>query len=260
MKLGVQNNLMLPEDLVKKAEYLKSKGINNFEIDGSLLINNYDDVKKMNEIINVRTVCGGYRNWIGSYKAEERERCIEDIKLIIDKLDKLGGGGIVVPAAWALGSYRLPKVAPERSDDETFDVLVTSLKTLDQYCENKKVKIFLEPLNRYQDFMINTVQQAVDLIKAGDLSNTLITADIYHMNIEEDNIIKSIEENIDYIGHIHIAENHRYEPGTGSIDFKNIFNTLSKLDYTGNIVYECRFKEETLDSFEKSISFVQGKL
>lgn len=257
MKLGVQNNGMLPEDLVEKAKYLESIGVDSFEIDGALLIEEFEQVKEMTKYVNVNSVCGGYRNWIGSYSEEDREVCISDLKLIIDRLNELGGGGIVVPGAWALGTYRLPKMNPTRSEEETFAVLSDSLKKLDEYCTGTKVKIYLEPLNRYQDFQINTLNDAVKLIDANDLQNTLITADIYHMNIEEDNMINSIKNNIKYIGHVHVAENHRFEPGTGSIDFKAIFNTYDSLGFTGNAVLECRFREETKDAFESAIKYLK---
>lgn len=257
MKIGVQNNTMVPEDLIEKAKYLESIGVDSFEIDGSVLIEQFDEVKEMTKYVEVNSVCGGYRNWIGSYTEEERSTCIEDLGKIITKLDELGGGGIVVPGAWALGTYRLPKLNPTRSEVETFEVLSDSLKKLDALCEGTKVKIYLEPLNRYQDFQINTLNDAVRLIESNNLQNTLITADIYHMNIEEDNMIDSIKENIKYIGHVHVAENHRFQPGTGTIDFKNIFKTYDELGFKGNAVLECRFRDESKEAFEAAINYLK---
>lgn len=257
MKLGVQNNGMLPEGLVEKAKYLESLGVDSFEIDGALLIEKFDEVKEMSNYVNVNSVCGGYRNWIGSYTEEEREICISDLKAIVEKLDELGGGGIVVPGAWALGTYRLPLMNPTRSLDETFAVLSDSLKKLDAICAGTKVKIYLEPLNRYQDFQINTLNDAVQLIEKNNLVNTLITADIYHMNIEEDSMLGSIEKNIKLIGHVHVAENHRFEPGTGTINFKEIFAKYDELGFAGNAVLECRFREETKEAFETAIKYLK---
>lgn len=258
MKIGVQNNPMLPTDLVEKAKYLESVGVDSFEIDGSLLIEEFATVQAMTKYVDIKTVCGGYRNWIGSYTEEERNICISDLATIIKKLDELGGGGIVVPGAWALGTYRLPLMNPTRSEEETFAVLSDSLQKLDKLCAGTKVKIYLEPLNRYQDFQINTLADAVKLIEANNLQNTQITADIYHMNIEEDNMLESIKQNIKYIGHVHVAENHRFEPGTGAIDFKSIFATYDDLGYEGYAVLECRFREETQDAFEKAIKHLRG--
>ncbi|MFV0556575.1 MAG: sugar phosphate isomerase/epimerase family protein [Lactovum sp.] len=258
MKIGVQNNLMLEEDLVEKAKYLQSLGIQSFEIDGAVLLEKFDEVKEMTKYVQVNSVCAGYRHWIGSYEEVERTECLHDLEKIIKKLDKLSGGGIVVPGAWALGTYRLPKMNPIRSEEETFQVLSDSLKKLDKICEGTKVKIYLEPLNRYQDFQINTLKDAVDLIEKNQLKNILITADLYHMNIEEDNIIQSIKENIKYIGHVHLAENHRFEPGTGSINFKEIFKVYDDLGFTGNAVLECRFKKETKEAFEAAINYLKG--
>ena len=79
------------------------------------------------------------------------------------------------------------------------------------------IYIYLEPLNRYQDHMLNTLQDAMDIIRRGGFEMVKITADFYHMAIEEDDISRSLTEFRDVIGHIHIAENHRYQPGTGPL-------------------------------------------
>ena len=65
-----------------------------------------------------------------------------------------------------------------------------------------------------------------------------ITADFYHMAIEEDDISESLRKYKDYIGHIHIAENHRYQPGTGSIDWARHMKTLKEIGYEGPVVNE----------------------
>ena len=72
------------------------------------------------------------------------------------------------------------------------------------------------------------------LIRRGGFEMVKITADFYHMAIEEDDISRSLTEFRDVIGHIHIAENHRYQPGTGSIDW----NRHMPVSYTHLDVYK----------------------
>ncbi len=92
--------------------------------------------------------------------------------------------------------------------------------------------------------MLNTLQDAVDVIEAGRFEMVKITADFYHMAIEEDDISESLVKYRNYIGHIHIAENHRYQPGSGSIDFKRHMDTLRAISYDGAVVNEGRIRGE----------------
>lgn len=46
------------------------------------------------------------------------------------------------------------------------------------------------------------------------------------MNIEEDNLAQALHDNRDLLGHVHIADNHRYQPGSGTLDFHALFEQL----------------------------------
>ena len=85
-----------------------------------------------------------------------------------------------------------------------------------------------------------------------------ITGDFYHMSIEEDDISESLIKYKDYYGHIHIAENHRYQPGTGSIDFKRHMNTLKEIGYEGAVINEGRIRgENALEAYKSSIPYMK---
>ena len=118
--------------------------------------------------------------------------------------------------------------------------------------------VYLEPLNRYQDHMLNTLADAVSIIDQGGFKRVKITADFYHMSIEEDDISESLRKYKDYIGHIHIAENHRYQPGTGSIDWARHMKTLHEIGYEGPVVNEGRIRgEDPLKVYQESVDFMK---
>lgn len=263
MKLGTQNQSFFPENIKEKFYYLKEMGFDGFEIDGKLLVEHIDEVKDaINETgLEVKTACGGYNGWIGDFIEERRKNGLKEITAILEALNEINGIGIVVPAAWGMFTYRLPPMKSPRSKKGDWEAVSDSLLYLDKVAEKTNTTIFLEPLNRYQDHMINTLADARKYIETNQLKHTKIAADFYHMNIEEDSISESLRDNRNLIGHVHIADNHRYQPGSGSIDFKSHFETLKQNNYNGYVTIECRVRGNDPEAeYRKSVNFLKELL
>ncbi|MDM5340481.1 sugar phosphate isomerase/epimerase [Fictibacillus enclensis] len=244
MKIGTQNQAFFPENIREKFHYLKEAGFDGFEIDGKLLVDHLEEIKEaISETgLPVTTACGGYSGWIGDFIEERRLNGLAEMKQILKALQEVGGKGIVVPAAWGMFTYRLPPMVSPRSQSGDWKAVSDSLLYLDKAAEETATTVFLEPLNRYQDHMINTLADARHYIEENNLKNVKIIADFYHMNIEEDGISEALHLQRDLIGHIHLADNHRFQPGSGSIDFKKHFNQLKKDGYDGFLTIECRVR------------------
>ncbi len=256
MKIGTQNQAFFPENMREKFEMIKSLGFSAFEIDGKLLVDKLPEIKEAIAAtgLPVSTACGGYGGWIGDFIEERRLQGLQDIKLILEALQEVGGKGIVVPAAWGMFTFRLPPMTSPRSVDGDFKAVSESLVYLDRIAGETGTTIFLEPLNRYQDHMINTLAEARAYIEKNNLKHTKIMADFYHMNIEEDDLAEALHKHRDLIGHIHLADNHRYQPGSGSIDFVKQFARLKADGYDGYLNYECRVRgEDAKAEYEQSI-------
>lgn len=261
MYLGTQDKDFFPKDINAKLDYVKNDGFDCYEIDGKLLVENTSEVKKAiaDSGVKVLTACGGYRGWIGDFIEERRENAVADISLMLEKLAEIGGTGIVVPAAWGMFTYRLPPMVSPRSKEGDRKALIKSLSVLDKVASEYGQYIYLEPLNRYQDHMLNTTAEGVSIIKEGGFKNVKITADFYHMSIEEDNLSQSLIDNRDYIGHVHVAENHRYQPGTGTVDFTREFATLKSIGYDAAIVIECRVRgDNPAEEYRKSEEYLRS--
>lgn len=260
MKLGTQDKDFFPEAMTAKFQAVKDMGFECFEIDGNVLVNHLDEVKKAVEItgLPVLTACGGYRGWIGDFIEEKRLNGVADLKEIIRALKEVGGTGVVVPAAWGMFTYRLPPMVSPRSRDGDEKAILDSLKELDAAAKENHIYIYLEPLNRYQDHMLNTLADAAKIIDKGHFEMVKITADFYHMAIEEDDLSASLVACKDKLGHVHIAENHRYQPGTGSIDFKKHIRTLKEIGYDGAVVNEGRIRgENPREEYRKSVAYIK---
>lgn len=260
MLLGTQDKDFFPKDLVEKFKFIKSIGFECFEIDGKVLVENVEEVKKAVEEsgLPISSACGGYRGWIGDFIEEKRLNGVKDLKEIIKALKEVGGTGVVVPAAWGMFTFRLPPMVSPRSHEGDVKAIISSLKELDAVAKEYGVYLYLEPLNRYQDHMLNTIHDAVKIIEEGAFDMVRITGDFYHMSIEEDDISESLIKYSKYFGHIHIAENHRYQPGTGSIDFKRHMKTLKDIGYDGAVVNEGRIRgEDPLKVYIDSIGYMK---
>lgn len=260
MLLGTQDKDFFPKDLIEKFKFVKDMGFDCFEIDGKVLRDNVETVKRAisESGLPVSSACGGYRGWIGDFIEERRENGVEDLKEIIRALRKVGGTGVVVPAAWGMFTFRLPPMVSPRSHEGDVKAILKSLSELEPVAKENGIYLYLEPLNRYQDHMLNTLQDAMDIIRQGEFEMVKITADFYHMAIEEDDISRSLVEFKDAVGHIHIAENHRYQPGTGSIEWDRHMQTLKDIGYEGAVVNEGRIRgENPLEVYQKSVDFMK---
>ncbi len=116
--------------------------------------------------------------------------------------------------------------------------VVTVLKDLAQQAAEVDVILTLEICNRYETNVINTAHDALRLADDIGADNVRIHLDTYHMNIEEDDMVRPVYEVGDRLGYVHVGENHRGYLGSGHIDFGAFFHALADIHYTGPITFE----------------------
>ena len=119
-------------------------------------------------------------------------------------------------------------------------MLLEELTALGEHARAVGATLLLEPLNRYEDHMVNTLAQAVDLIRAVDLPSVRVVADFFHMSIEEADVDASIRAAAPYIAHFQVSDTNRLEPGAGHHDWAASLDTLRDIGYTGWLAMESR--------------------
>ena len=96
----------------------------------------------------------------------------------------------------------------------------------------------LEPCNRYETHLLNTAAQTLALLDRIGAANTAVHLDTYHMNIEEKGIGTGLRLAAGRAPYIHLSESDRGVPGTGTIDWEDVFATLAETGFTGDLVIE----------------------
>jgi sugar phosphate isomerase/epimerase len=124
--------------------------------------------------------------------------------------------------------------------------------------ENELVKLAIEPINRYETNLINTVESGINLIQKINLNNVGLLLDTFHMNIEEPSILESIKSCEKHLFHFHIADSNRWYPGAGHIDFKEILNLLDQINYSGFVSAEIMPLPNPDTAAEETISYIKG--
>jgi len=122
------------------------------------------------------------------------------------------------------------------------------------------VRLVLEPLNRYETSLINTVGEALDVIERVGEENLGLLPDTFHMNIEEGSIEDSLRRAADRIIHFHVADSNRWYPGAGHLDFPRILGLLRELGYTGYVSGEFLAQPDALTAARRAISYLQEVL
>ncbi len=95
------------------------------------------------------------------------------------------------------------------------------------------VRLALEPINRYETTLVNSVAHGMALIDRVGADNFGLLLDTFHMNIEEPDILQSISTCGDRIFHFHVADSNRWYPGAGHLDFSGILSRLQSTGYDG---------------------------
>jgi sugar phosphate isomerase/epimerase len=157
--------------------------------------------------------------------ADIRKRTIETFKGLINVA---GGLGAMVNIGRARGS-----ISPSRSEEETEKLFCEGLYQLQPELERCGVKIVIEPVNRYEINYLNNVDQVCALLDKLHSPCFGVMPDVFHMNIEDDDICGSLRRNGEYVSYVHLADSNRYYPGMGHLDFPAVAAALREIDYKG---------------------------
>ncbi len=176
-----------------------------------------------------------------------RRRAIERVKSHISLANEFGAVVIIGLIRGRMDSQIEHKIAEEQ--------LIEALSECAS--ENQHVKLAIEPINRYETDLINTVASGMKFLDGLKQENVGLLLDTFHINIEEPSIIDSIILVKDRLFHFHIADSNRWYPGAGHVDFRDVINALEQINYHGFISAEILPLPDPDTAACKTIQFIK---
>ena len=172
----------------------------------------------------------------GNWGAGER-----GIAILPDRVEEFRDGvARAIDYAKALDCHQLNclvGIAPDDADAiDLNEVLVGNLRFAADALAKEQIKLLIEPINTIDipGFFLNRTEQALQIIADVRSSNLFVQYDIYHMQVMEGDIARTLQKHLARIAHVQLADNPgRNEPGTGEINYPFLFAHLDRLGYKG---------------------------
>jgi sugar phosphate isomerase/epimerase len=260
MKLSIQENLVPGKTFDEKVQKTETYGFEGLEVWGNDLPQRFKEVKEAlgASKIKLSTVCSGYSGDLLGPDRKTREIAIEGIKERLKLCADLGGVGVITVPTF--GGPKISDLYPWRCDIKEIEkqILIEECRILGKYADDVGAYILLEPLNRYETHFVNRLEQAVEICRSAGREHIKVMADFFHMNIEEANIVKSIESADGYIFHVHLADSNRLLPGCGHTDFKSGFEALKKIGYKNFMALECGIPGDPDVELPKCVNYLKS--
>ena len=148
-------------------------------------------------------------------------------------------------------------VKPEVSYSQAMFWLIHALQECSKAAALSKVRLALEPINRFETTLINNVVEGLQLVDEVGMNNFGLLLDTFHMNIEEPQIEESMGICGSRIFHFHVADSNRWYPGAGHLNFPSILAALKKMKYQGFISGEFLPKPDVMTSIHMAIAHLE---
>ena len=168
------------------------------------------------------------RTDVTSSSSDVREAGVTYLKRCVDAVHGMGAdllSGVIY--VWH------GKRPDQRPDEADWAHAADCLRAVAEYATPAGVALGLEPVNRYESCLLNTGEQALQLIERIGMPNVRVHLDTYHMNVEEKDWRTPVIAAGSQLGHLHLCENDRGIPGTGLVQWDVLFGALKEIGYQG---------------------------
>ena len=247
MKIALQLGLLPGDTTTDKAKWARDQGVEGIELGAR---GGVDQLRKEAEAIDgvvpIASVCGNPSFDFLDPDPAKRRGSIDVCKAILAFCGEVGAAGQIVPPIF--GGPRVPDLSPVMTPLEIEDKLMVAIcQEIGPHAAEHNTLFLLEPLNRYEQHYLRKQSDGVRIIDEACVPGIALLSDFFHMHIEETNTPRALREVAPHIGHMHLADNTRMEPGTGDIDFVAAFQVLLEVGFIGYMAYECGVMGDTPD-------------
>jgi hydroxypyruvate isomerase len=225
--------MTLPQQMEKVAE-AKYQG---FEF-GNWRAADADQITKLKNKLGLECAClvgnrGVNPKGMGLCDPADRDGFLAEIKASVEAAKRFETARLVT-----LTGNELPGVPREKQHAN----IVEGLKRGHDVVAPHGITLIVEPLNtlvNHAGYYLNYTREAFEIMREVSSPYVKILFDIYHVQIMEGNLIDTIRKNIGQIGHFHVGDvPGRHEPGTGEIDYRNVFKAIGELGFRDFVAME----------------------
>lgn len=264
MKIAIQDRMLPGDSLPARLDQCEQLGVDGIELWGHPDLHERtaeieDELKGRS--VGIASVCGQpHFDWLDP-DPDKRAVSVEESKRILAFCGHFGAAGQIVPPIF--GPALLPDLSPLHTAVELEKMLLAEIvKELAPYAASHNTLLLLEPLNRYEQHLLNRQQDGVEIIKmAGEPAGVSLLCDFFHMHIEETDTPQAFRDAHPYVGHVHVADNTRMEAGTGDIDFPAGLQALKDIGFDGYLAFESSISgDDPMQSLQKSVDFLRETL
>jgi hydroxypyruvate isomerase len=231
----VFNDLPFEERLAKVAE----AGYTNIELVGEYAKWTPADFDRANAArrklgIHFDTTAG-LKNGVAN--PAQRDALVEELRQALVPMESLD-----CPAMILMSGNIVPGLTGEQQHQSCIDSLKAGVKVVEgKQINGQPVRLLLENIDQEENphYYLKSSAEGMDIVRAVNHPQVQFLYDMFHEQIFEGNLIEKLEKNIDVIGLIHIADvPGRHDPGTGEINYANIYKKLAQLNYRRMVAME----------------------
>jgi hydroxypyruvate isomerase len=187
-------------------------------------------IRKRRELGITFDTTAGLKHGVADPRA--REALLADVHSQLKVMDKIECPALIIMSG---------NVVPDLSPQAQHASCVEGLKRAAELVEGKGVTLLLENIDLEEDpqYYLWSVPEAFKIIEEVDHPQVKFLYDFFHAQISGGNLIANLQKNVDKVGLVHIADvPGRHEPGTGEINYPNIYRKLAELDYNRYVAME----------------------
>lgn len=161
------------------------------------------------------------------------DAAIDHLKLAIEKTAEMGAEALSGVIYGGIGERT--GVPPTQVEYENITRVLSAAAS---HAKRFGIELGVEAVNRYENHLVNSAQQAVDVVERVGADNVFVHLDTYHMNIEEKGAANGILVAREHLKYIHLSESDRGTPGYGNVPWDEIYATLAAIGFKGGLAME----------------------
>lgn len=161
------------------------------------------------------------------------EGALDFLRMAIDVSDAIGAKALSGVIYGGIGQR-----TGKRPTEAEYDATARVVEKAAAYARSKGMGYGLEAVNRYENHLVNSADQAVRLCERIGADNVFVHLDTYHMNIEEKGLANGILRAREHLKYIHLSASDRGTPGMDTIQWDEVFGALAAIEFKGGMAME----------------------